>query len=309
MSRPERPRTALAIGLTLTAIIGFDIMAIMVRLLSEEGYSPAELSAYRNVLGVLPSLVAMAWLGELQFSREKLRIRRWKLALFRGVIVAAAQLCFYTSLGLLELATVSALAQTNAIFVVLVSVVLLRERVGPWRLLAVALGFAGAIWILRPGSEAFTPLAILPILAALGYATSLVTVRLFDSSESSALLYVYSSVASAAGAILLALATTGFSPLGTGRDMALILAMSLSGGIAVLLLMFAYRLTMPSVLAPFMYVSLLTAFTFGWLVFGEAPIDTLFPGVLLIVAAGGVIIWREQYVRSRHRLTAIPPKE
>jgi len=59
---PERSRVFLAIAMTLAAIIGFDTMGILVRLMTERGYGPAELSAYRNLLGVIPPLIVMAFL-------------------------------------------------------------------------------------------------------------------------------------------------------------------------------------------------------------------------------------------------------
>lgn len=285
--------------MTLAAIIGFDIMGILVRVLTARGYGAAELSAYRNVLGILPSLIVLAWMRELKFTRAALSVPRPKLALFRGLTVAIAQLSFYTALGLLELATISALAQTNALFVVILSVVMFGERVGPWRIFALVLGFAGAILILRPGSDAFSPVALLPICAAFCYGFSIVSVRFFDSSISSPLLYLWSSAASAVGGLALALATGGFTHVPLGQDLFLVFALSMAGGIAVLLLMFAYRIAAPSILAPFSFVSILTAFGFGWLIFGEAPIDTLFPGVLLIVGAGAVVIWREQFVLTK----------
>ncbi len=294
---PEAARPWLAVALALTAIIGFDIMAILVRVLSERGYSAPELSAYRNVLGVIPSLLVMIWMGELSVKGMKWRIERWKLALLRGVIVAVAQLTFYSALGILELATVSALAQTNPLFLVILSVLLFGERVGPWRIAALILGFAGALWVMRPGGDTFTPAALLPVTAAFFYALAIISVRAFDSSVSNALLYLYSSVASAGGAIVLALLSTGFSPIASGFDVLLIVVMSLAGGTAVLFLMLAYRMAPPSLLAPFNYLGILTAFFFGWVFFGEAPIETLFPGVILIVGAGVLLIWREQ-VRS-----------
>lgn len=284
--------------MTLAAIIGFDTMGILVRLMTERGYGPAELSAYRNLLGVIPPLIVMAWMGELRLSRVALMVPRPKLALFRGLTVAMAQLCFYTALSLMELATISALAQTNALFVVLLSVVMFGERVGIWRIGALILGFIGAVWVLRPGSEAFSLVALLPIGAALCYGFSIVSVRFFDNAVPSALLYLWSSVASILGGIGLALGTTGFSQVPVGMDLLMIFALSMTGGTAVLLLMFAYRIAAPSILAPFSYVGILTAFFFGWLFFDEAPIDTLFPGVLLIVGAGAIVIWREQTQRD-----------
>jgi drug/metabolite transporter (DMT)-like permease len=298
MERAEN-RTLFAIGLTMVALIGFDTMGILVRIMSARGYGTPELAAYRNVLGVIPSFVVLLWMREIPFTRAGFRVKRWKLALFRGATVAVAQLSFYTALTVLELATISALAQTSALFIVLLSVIMFREKVGPWRIFALIFGFAGALLILRPGSDSFTPIALLPILASLCYGFSIVSVRFFDNSVPSALLLIYSSVASACAGIVLALATSGFSPIASWEDAALILALALSGGVAVLLLMFAYRIADPSVLAPFSYVGILTAFFFGWAIFDEAPVDTLFPGVLLIVGAGAVIIWREHFVQAR----------
>ena len=55
----ETNRTWLAICITLIALIGFDIMGMLVRVLAARGYGVAELSAYRNVLGVIPSIIAL----------------------------------------------------------------------------------------------------------------------------------------------------------------------------------------------------------------------------------------------------------
>lgn len=289
-------RVVRAVLLVLSAILCFDVMSIMVRFLLPY-YSAPELSAYRNVLGIVPSLALMVWTGELRFRGSHLMVRNWPLAVSRGVAVALAQLCFYTALAHLELATVSALAQTNAMFVVLLSVVLLGERVGLWRYAALIMGFLGAVWILRPGSDAFSIWALMPVGAALCYGYSVVTVRKFDASVSNGLLFLYASVAAAVGAVIIAAFTTDFTPLRSVADGALIFSMAVLGGIGVLLMMLAYRMAAPSVLAPFGYFGILSAFSFGWLIFGEAPVDRLFPGVFLIVGAGALIMWRENRAR------------
>ncbi|MGB7317296.1 MAG: DMT family transporter [Planktotalea sp.] len=296
MSAPVGQLTELsfkAIGLLILTILCFDVMSILVRVLSAS-YSAQELSAYRNVLGILPSLALLIWTGELRFKASSMKIEKWKLAIGRGVIVAFAQLFFYSALAQMELATVATLGQTNAFFVVILSVVYLGEKVGIWRIVALIIGFAGVVWILRPGSDAFSLTALLPIGAAACYGFAMVSVRKFGPNTSNALLYLYSSFGSALGAIALATFTTEFSPIHSIADGLLILLMSTIGGTGVLLMMIAFRMDSPSVLAPFWYFGILTAGLFGWLFFGEAPLDTLFPGVLLIVGAGVLIIWRER---------------
>lgn len=282
-----------AIFVCLLAYICFDVMSVHVRILSTR-YSPQELSVYRNILGVLPSVVLLAYTRELSFNLRDYKIKQWKLAFGRGLFVALAQILFFTALASLELATVSALAQINALFVVLIAIVIYGEKVGAWRWGAVALGFLGAVLIVRPGSDVFTWTAILPIGAAFCYAASMVTLRSFDKSISSAILYLYSASAAAVGAILLAIGTTELTPIQSTQDGFLIFSMSIFGGFGVVFLMYAFRNAPATVLAPFSYFGIITAFCFGWFIFGELPIDTLFPGILLIVASGLTILWREQ---------------
>lgn len=297
MSNTSNTQVLRAIFILILAVLSFDVMAICVRLL-QPAYSAAELSAYRNVLGVIPSLIVMSYMGQLQFKRSALRLPQWRLALLRGCFIAVAQLSFYGALGLMELATVSALAQTNGLFVVLLSIAVLGEKVGKWRWGALMLGFAGAMLILKPGSDAFSVQALLPIVAALFYGLSMVTIQLFDKESPNALIYLYASTASALASILFVFFFEGFSPLPDLRDAAVIFVMSMAGGCGVLLMMLAYRSAPPSALAPFEYFSILSAFFFGWAIFGELPIEDLFPGTLFIIGAGAIIIWRENFVKS-----------
>ena len=282
-----------AILVCLLAYLCFDLMSVHVRILSVR-YSPQELSVYRNVLGVLPSILLLIYTRELSFDIKDYKIKKWKLAFGRGLLVALAQLLFYTALADLELATVSALGQTNTIFIVLIAVIFYGEKVGAWRWSAVIIGFGGAVWIMQPGSNMFTWTAALPIGAAFCYAASMVTLRSFDVSISSAIIYLYSSIAAALGAILLATGTTDFSPIQSMSDALLILSMSLCGGFGVVFLMYAFRQAPASVLAPFSYFGILTAFGLGWIVFDELPLDKLFPGVILIILSGLTILWREE---------------
>ena len=282
-----------AILVCLLAYLCFDLMSVHVRLLSQR-YSPQELSVYRNILGVLPSIFLLIYNRELSFNFQDYKIKQWKLAFGRGLLVAVAQLLFYTALVDLELATVSALRQTNAIFIVLITVVFYGEKVRAWRWGAVIIGFGGAIWIMQPGSNVFTWTAALPVGAAFCYAASMVTLRSFDKSISSGIIYFYSSIAAALGAIILASGTTDFSTIQSKSDLFLIFSMSLCGGFGVVFLMYAFRQAPASVLAPFSYFGILTAFGLGWVIFDELPLDKLFPGVILIILSGLTILWREE---------------
>jgi drug/metabolite transporter (DMT)-like permease len=267
-------------------------MSVHVRLLSNN-YSPQELSVYRNVIGVLPAIFYMWYSKELSLKISDYKIEKWKLGVLRGLIIAVAQLCFYTALAKLELATVSALGQVSALFIVLLAIFIYKEKVGFWRWTAVIIGLLGALMIIRPGSDIFSWYSILPICAAFCYATSIVTLRSFESSTSSAILFLYSAISAAFGAMVLAFGSISFTPIKSLIDGFLITSMAVCGGFGVVFLMYAFRNAPSALLAPFSYFGILTAFLIGWIVFDEFPIDTLFPGVFLILISGFVIIWRE----------------
>jgi drug/metabolite transporter (DMT)-like permease len=80
--------------------------------------------------------------------------------------------------------------------------------------------------------------------------------------------------------------------------------MGMVGGSGVLCLVISFRMTEPSNLAPFNYFGILSSFVGGWVFFGEAPFDRLFPGALLIIAGGLMIVWRERRARRTRRAAA-----
>ncbi|MEO9574413.1 MAG: DMT family transporter [Tateyamaria sp.] len=296
-------RTGLAIVLSLLALTLFDAMGLVIKHLSVT-YTAAELSAWRNLFGIIPAVIALVLSRKWHNAGRRLRIRQWKLALMRGAVVTFAQLFFYMSLGLMAFATASTITYANALFMTALAVPLLGEKVGWVRWSAVLIGFVGVVLVMKPGSDAFTPVALLPLAAAAFYALVTVQARQMDDDVPSPLVNLYSSVAALFGAIILALAFGGFSPIASWSDLGWIAAMGAFGGTAVLLLVISYRMTEPSNLAPFSYFGIPLAFLLGWLFFGETPWDALFPGALLIAAGGLLIIWRE---RHRSRISATRP--
>ena len=284
---------ARAVIFSLIAVVFFDLMGLIIKLLSPK-YSAVELSAYRNFFGLIPSAIALWYSDMWQQTHRSFRIRQWPLACLRGVIVAFAQLMFYLSLGRIAFATASTISYSNALFMTIFAIIFLGETVGVIRWTAVLAGFFGVVMVMGPGSETFTWDALLPFGAAALYALSGVTARLIDDDVSSALVNIYSTVIAVAASIILTLFLGGFSSIANGSDVFWIIAMGAFGGIAVLFLVISYRMTEQSNLAPFSYFGIPLAAFFGWLFFDEAPLGDLFPGALLIVAGGLLIIWRER---------------
>lgn len=286
-------RTGLAIILSLLALVLFDAMGLIIKLLSTK-FSAAELSTWRNLFGILPAFLVLYASKTWRENGKKIIIKQWKLALLRGVIASLAQLCFYWSLGLMAFATASTITYSGALFATAFAIPILGERVGIVRWLAVIIGFLGVVFILQPGSDAFTHYSILPLAAAAFYALLTITAKLFDSQVSSALVNVYASLSSTVCAAILTLFLGGFSTISSLDEIFWIIMMGAFGGSAVLLYVVSYRMTEQSNLAPFSYFGIPIAFFFGWAFFDETPWDAIFPGGILIICGGLLIFWRER---------------
>lgn len=295
--------TTKAVAISILSLFLFDFMGLLIKHLSET-YTAAELSAYRNVFGLAPALIALWTNAAWRRGGRPLRIRQWRLALARGLAVATAQLMFYLALGAMAFATATTISYTTALFTTALAIPILGERVGAIRWTAVVVGFVGVALIMRPDSADFSWTLLLPLGAALGYAYASVTARMIDREVPTPLFNLYTSAAAIVGSIALAASVSGFSPIQSVGDLLLIALMGFFGGSAVLCLVIAFRMTEPSNLAPFNYLGIPIAFAAGWIVFDEAPVDDLFPGALLIVAAGLIIVYRERRLRRRSRSAA-----
>ncbi len=292
---------ARAVLFILLAIFLFDLQGVIIKFLGDR-YPVQQLASLRNVFGLIPSLLVLWLSAEWHAGGRRLGIRQWRLALTRGLFVAAAQFCFYLAITKMELATATTLAFIGPVLITLLTIPILGHRVGAWRWFAVVVGFAGVLLIMAPGGELFTPYSLLPLGAAFGYSTSTVCVRLIDDAVPTALINMYASVGALLGSTTLMAATSGWVGVESADDWLLLIAMGVVGGFAVLSMISAYRLTAPAKLSPFEYFGIPFAFVLGWIFFDEAPFERLIPGVFLIVAGGLVIAWRER----RRRLAPGP---
>ena len=113
----------------LLGILFLDTMSVIIKTLLVR-YEVLELSAYRNVIGVIPAFVMMWWTGEFKLDPKHLWLRQWKLAFGRGLMVTVAQVCWYAALSTSAFALVAALGYTMSLFVVILSIPILGEMVG-----------------------------------------------------------------------------------------------------------------------------------------------------------------------------------
>lgn len=288
---------AAAAATILLAIFLYDVMGAIIKHLSQR-YPTEQLAFFRNLFGLLPTLIILSWSQDWRKSGRPIVIRQWKMGLARGGIGAFSQVCFYIAVFHLEYATATTLLFAGPLFVTALSIPLLGHRVGLWRWLAVLTGFAGVVLVMRPGTESFSWYAVLPLCAAFGYASISVSSQRFDKTVPTALINLYANTGALTGTLALAIVTGGFVEIMTLEDWLWIAAMGIAGGTAAFCIITAYRFADPSSLSPFEYFGIPFSFTLGWIFFAEAPFERLFPGVLLIVGGGLFIIWRERMVKG-----------
>jgi drug/metabolite transporter (DMT)-like permease len=162
------------------ALLSFSVMAVSIRELARAGLSIFEILAIRSGVALLVLLVLLLVRADL---RAYALPRRMGLHIFRNTIHYASQFSWALSLTMLPLATVFALEFTMPAWTALLAVWFLHERMTLSRAGVVVLGLIGVLVILRPGIANFNPAAILVLLAAFGYAITMITTKKLTMTE------------------------------------------------------------------------------------------------------------------------------
>lgn len=292
-TRPTTSPFSKAVLIVILAIFLFDVQGALIKHMGGR-YPVEQISFYRNLFGIVPNLLLLLFSAEWHRNGRSFGVGRWQLALGRGLLLVLAQLSFYTALIHMELATATTLAFAGPLFVTTLSIPLLGHKVGWVRGFAVALGFAGVVMVMRPGKDAFSLVALLPVAAAFFYALTSLSARFFDKEVPTALISIYGSLGAMAAVLALLLYSGGPILIDNLADWLYFIAMGGVGGMAVFLLISAYRMADPSSLSPFEYFGIPFSFMLGWIFFNETPFDSLFPGVLFVVGGGLLVVWRER---------------
>ncbi len=220
-----------------------------------------------------------------------LRVVNWPGQLTRGLMFIIGSVFIVLSLGLLPLATAVTMLFVSPIFMVVLSVPLLGERIGRHRWIAVTGGFVGVLIILQPGAESFQWALLLPLMAALINALRDVLTRRLSRTETSIGILFWSNIILMAGG----LATLPFGWKPVAADAAFwFVAAGIFNGSAHFCIIEALRTGEASVVAPIRYTALLWAALLGFVIWGEMPGIWLWVGAAVIVASSLYMIRTER---------------
>lgn len=273
----------------------FSLMSAMMKWASTlEPVSAGEMVFYRSVFG-LP--VVILWILSRGEGLEAIKTKRPLVHLWRCALGCTGILLIFEGLKHLPLADATTVGFTAPIFATLLSIVVLSEKVGKHRWIAIAMGFIGVLVVLRPGMSGAPPLiGLLFALAGAFFAASVtVTLRQLGKTETATSIVFWFFVACcvAGGTITL---FNGHSH--SWQAIAILAGGGLAGGVAQMLMTSSLQHASVSTLAPLDYLQMVGAIVLGWSLFSDVPTAGTLIGAALIALSGLYTAWRER-VRRR----------
>jgi S-adenosylmethionine uptake transporter len=298
-----------AIVLILLAMVAISINDMLIKLLSG-GYPLHQMVFVRSVIGLGFTAVFLWAEGGLRL----LRTDQPGLHIFRALLIVMANMTFFSALAVLPLGVATALFFVAPLFITLLAIPVLGERVGVHRLAALVVGFAGVGVMMVPSTDwGDVPRAamLLPVAAAACYAGMQVMTRKLGARSAASAMAIYIQLAFIAVSVLFWI-TVGDGRLAaqveseslvfllrawiwpTPEDIWKFAVLGLMSGIIGYGLSQAYRLGNAATIASYEYVALPAAIFLGWLVFGERPTGAMVMGTALIAGAGLYVFARER---------------
>jgi len=206
----------------------------------------------------------------------------------------------FTGLGLLPLPEVTAIGYAAPLLVVIFAAMFLNEKVGVFRLSAVALGMVGVLIVLSPRLSVGADMgaretlgAVVVLMGAVFAALAHVFVRRLVATEGTAAIVFWFSITSS----VLSLLTIPWGWVWPSWDIVLMLMCAgLLGGFGQIFMTASYRYADASLVAPFDYTSMILALTIGYFLFDEVPTKAMLIGASVVICAGVAIILRERHL-------------
>ncbi len=288
----------------LSALL-FALLSAGVRYAGETGVPLGEIVFFRAAFAIVPVLLIDAWRRELA---DVVRTERPFGHFLRGAISMAGMFLNFAALARLPLVDATAISFAAPLITVAFAALLLGERVRIYRWSAVAVGFVGIVVMLWPylnlaqymsggtATGAASVGALCGVLAAFTNAGSVIqTRRLADTETTSSIVFYFSLYCAIAGLATLPFGWIWPTPL----QLAVLIGTGIIGGLAHIVLTSSYRYAPASLVAPLDYTTMIWAFVFGWVLFGELPTLYVYVGGAIVAASGIFVIWRERQLGLR----------
>lgn len=284
------------IGLMIIATVLFSVMHASIKYMSSSLH-PFEIAFFRNLFGLI---VIAPWF--IRYGLEPLKTKKIKLHLARSFFNVIAMLSFFYSLSITPLADVASLAFTAPLFASILAVVFLKEIIGIKRIIAIILGFIGAIIVIDPVYSSINNGHILTLLSASVWSVSLIIIKILGRTESSITITSYM--------VIIMIPLSGIAALfywetPTINDLIFLVIIGISGTAAQMLLAQALRQGDTSIIMPFDFLKLIWAVGIGYLFFFEVPSLNTWLGSIIIFLSTLYIAYREKILSKKIKIKNI----
>jgi drug/metabolite transporter (DMT)-like permease len=285
---PKAERPLLAISIRIAATICVATLMALVKLASAEGIALPELLFWRQALTIPAMLAVLAATGQMY----RLRTKRLKSHALRATFSTVGMTSVFGASILLTLPQASVLSFTSPFFAVLVSALILRQKVGAWRWSAVLIGFAGVLLIAQPGSEHVNPLGALAGLTA-ALVVVIISYQVKDlarTDDAIACVFYLALFAS----LYLALLLPFFIQPHTTKEWLLLAAIGTVGMVGQYLMTVSLMYGAIATVLIMDYALLLWTTILSVMIWNQLPHPATWFGAPLIILAGLIITWRER---------------
>ena len=277
--------------------------------LAAQGLPVGQITLARFVVQAALMLPFAALLG--QWGRLTPRLAG--LLLLRALFLVLSTYCFIAGIAVMPLADALALVFVEPFILLFLGHYLFGDAVGPRRIIASIIGFAGALLVIQPAFATFGLVTLFPLGTAFLFAFYMLTTRAMAHGMHPVPMQLHTALAGTlicAPAIWLAEGTglPNLDPvLPQGLEWLWLFGVGFWATASHMCMTYALKFASAATLAPLHYSELVVAVTLGYLVFGDFPNAMTWAGIAIIAASGLYIIWRERATARQHRLQEPAP--
>lgn len=288
-------RPVLGVLLKLVSVALLAIMSMCIKMLGKD----IPIGETIFVRGLMAILV----LGAIAYRTTGLKILRtnnWRRHALRSGAGTASMFCLFASLTMIPLADVTAINFASPIFITILAMLLLKERIHAIRWTALIVGLIGVVIMvasqlsMQHGGGLG---AIVALTGAITGAVAITTLRSMTKTEPAITITFYFLVTAMSCALLTSMFGWVVPDL---RQAFWIATAALCGVLGQLAMTTAYHYAEASAVAPLDYTGMIMSVAIGYFVFSEVPTVSILIGSLLVIVSGLVIILREYQLQNTH---------
>ncbi len=279
------PDNMKGIATILVAAIGFSTMVALIKF-AGQNLHVTQILFVRQIVMVLIVLP-----GIISHFPESLKTSRLDLQIYRIIGALIAMLFGFYAVIHMPLAEATAIGFAKSFFVTIAAIIILKEKVGPRRWIAVLIGFVGVIIMVQPGTDGFNIISIYALIGSASAGLVMVIIRKLSQTDTPTTILTYQAIAVG---VIVAIPAWYYWTSPSLNEWMLLIAIGIISYGAQMLNVYAYKWGEASLLASIDYIRLLYSTAFGYFLFSQVPGPYTWIGSAIIISASIYTIYRER---------------